>query len=237
MLVWLQADLNGDGHLEVIIATHDYTLQVCMCAAAHVCGRRPSGCNAAASGVDLHPRAHTISKDIHRLVIQQQDHPAVSAAVPATVPAAAAATALYRGRQRPVHTAAACQLDPMPQGHMTAQAPSQVKARMSANQAPHCITLRHALNHLSQHPGVCACCPVLPMQLVRPEAAGRAGEGFAPVQVVRSFSLIPQKVMLGRDRRPVSEHAMLCSAAIAAAPFSTLPQLGLCPYIVRKQRT
>jgi hypothetical protein len=41
-------------------------------------------------------------------------------------------------------------------------------------------------------------------QLVRPEAAGRAGEGFAPVQVVRSFSLIPQKVMLGRDRRPVS---------------------------------
>jgi hypothetical protein len=45
---------------------------------------------------------------------------------------------------------------------------------------------------------------LLLMQLVRPEAAGRAGEGFAPVQVVRSFSLIPQKVMLGRDRRPVS---------------------------------
>lgn len=51
-------------------------------------------------------------------------------------------------------------------------------------------------------PGYCCLCCCL--QLVRPEPAGRAGEGFAPVQVVRSFSLIPQKVMLGRDRRPVS---------------------------------
>jgi hypothetical protein len=50
----------------------------------------------------------------------------------------------------------------------------------------------------------CCCCCRCCLQLVRPEPAGRAGEGFAPVQVVRSFSLIPQKVMLGRDRRPVS---------------------------------
>lgn len=47
-------------------------------------------------------------------------------------------------------------------------------------------------------------CTATALQLVRPEPAGRAGEGFAPVEVVRSFSLIPQKVMLGRDRRPVS---------------------------------
>ncbi|KAF8060078.1 hypothetical protein HT031_005017 [Scenedesmus sp. PABB004] len=42
------------------------------------------------------------------------------------------------------------------------------------------------------------------LQLVRPEPPGRAGEGFAPVEVVQSFSLLPQKVMLGRDRRPVA---------------------------------
>ncbi|WIA13628.1 hypothetical protein OEZ85_007192 [Tetradesmus obliquus] len=42
------------------------------------------------------------------------------------------------------------------------------------------------------------------LQLVRPEPPGRAGEGFAPVEVVSSFSLLPQKVMLGRDRRPVA---------------------------------
>lgn len=42
-------------------------------------------------------------------------------------------------------------------------------------------------------------------QLLRPEPPGRAGEGFAPVEIVKSFSLLPQKVMLGIDRRPVSQ--------------------------------
>eukprot|EP00775_Hariotina_reticulata_P004628 gene4628-4882_t len=42
------------------------------------------------------------------------------------------------------------------------------------------------------------------LELVRPEPPGRAGEGFAPVVVVKSFSLLPKKIMLGRDRRPVA---------------------------------
>eukprot|EP00879_Flechtneria_rotunda_P012428 GHRR01012978.1.p1 GENE.GHRR01012978.1~~GHRR01012978.1.p1 ORF type:complete len:348 (+),score=131.18 GHRR01012978.1:48-1091(+) len=62
------------------------------------------------------------------------------------------------------------------------------------------------------------------LQLVRPEPPGRAGEGFAPVEVVASFSLLPQKVMLGRDRRPV---------AMAAGHIDTEPHEKVRP--LRKQ--
>jgi hypothetical protein len=44
--------------------------------------------------------------------------------------------------------------------------------------------------------------PSLP-QLLQPQPPGRAGEGFAPAHVVAEVSLLPQKVSIGLERRPV----------------------------------
>jgi hypothetical protein len=77
--------------------------------------------------------------------------------------------------------------------------------------------------------------PALSPQLVRPEPPGRAGEGFAPVQVVRSFSLIPHKVLLGRDRRPVSAVPVPAGVRAAAVRWhaSTRAADDMCARAVR----
>jgi hypothetical protein len=45
--------------------------------------------------------------------------------------------------------------------------------------------------------------PLLYLQLLQPQPPGRAGEGFAPAHVVAEVSLLPQKVSIGLERRPV----------------------------------
>lgn len=41
------------------------------------------------------------------------------------------------------------------------------------------------------------------LQLLKPQPPGRAGDGFAPATVVAQVSLLPQKISIGSDRRPV----------------------------------
>jgi len=42
------------------------------------------------------------------------------------------------------------------------------------------------------------------LQLLKPQPPGRAGEGFAPATVAAQVSLLPKKISIGLDRRPVS---------------------------------
>ena len=41
------------------------------------------------------------------------------------------------------------------------------------------------------------------LQLIKPQPPGRAGDGFAPALVLAQVSLLPSKLSMGLDRRPV----------------------------------
>jgi hypothetical protein len=47
------------------------------------------------------------------------------------------------------------------------------------------------------------------LQLLKPQPPGRAGEGFAPAAVVAQVSLLPAKISIGLDRRPVGFELLL----------------------------
>jgi hypothetical protein len=41
------------------------------------------------------------------------------------------------------------------------------------------------------------------LQLIKPQPPGRAGDGFAQAGVLAQVSLLPSKISIGSDRRPV----------------------------------
>lgn len=51
------------------------------------------------------------------------------------------------------------------------------------------------------------------LHLIKPAPAGRAGDGFAAAGVAASVSLLPAKVAIGLDRRPVGGTALTISGA------------------------
>lgn len=181
----MQADLNGDGHLEVIVATHDYKLQVCVLLSGYL-QREP-----------VHRKGHLCRECMHRVV---------------SAMGLQAMNQLLQLQCTTAYTASATNQHPNP-----CRTPAGKKTTMPLGLACVCTMSRVLARHLLLGNGKRHLCPAahcycrsacfmvaVLLQLVRPEPPGRAGEGFAPVEVVTSFSLLPQKVMLGRDRRPVS---------------------------------